>query len=149
VTATATNITLPSWPPIVVTDASVWVARLIPQEPKHTACLAWWQAFDLSSGRIIAPVLLLSEVCGAISRRTGQPTLARRVLRSLKGMPELAFVTMDRELAEHAAQLAADLGLRGADAVYVALAHRLHAPLLSLDGEHAAKAGQMVEVIQL
>jgi predicted nucleic acid-binding protein len=107
------------------------------------------ESFDASVGRIIALVLLLSEVCGAISRRTGKPALARRVLRMLGKAAELTFVTMDRELAQHAARLAADLGLRGADAVYVALAHRLHAPLLSLDDEHRTKAGRMVQVVQL
>jgi predicted nucleic acid-binding protein len=142
-----TAVALPSWPVAVVTDASVWVARLIPQEPKHAACVTWWESFDASSGRIIAPVLLLSEVCGAISRRTGKPRLALQVLRTLLDAPELTFVTMDREFAEHAARLAAGLGLRGADAVYVALAHRLHVPLLSLDSEHSTKAGRTVEVI--
>lgn len=142
-----TVVELPSWPAVMVTDASVWVARFIPQEPKHAACVAWWEAFDSSSGRIIAPDLLLSEVCGAISRRTRKPRLARHVLRTLLDAPELTFVTMDRELAEHAARLATDLSLRGADAIYVALAHRLHVPLLSLDDEHSTKAGRTVEVI--
>lgn len=133
----------------VVTDASVWVARLIPQEPKHAACVDWWQNFDASSGRIIVPVLLLAEVGGAISRRTGKPALARQVVQTLLKTPELTFVPMDQELGEHAAQLAASLGLRGADAVYVALAHRLHVPLLSLDDEHTNKAGKTMQVLQL
>lgn len=139
---------LPSWPAVVVTDASVWVARLIPQEPKHAACVAWWASFDAASDQIVAPVLLLSEVCGAISRRTGKPTLARQVLRTLLDAPELTFVMMDRELGEYAAQLAANLGLRGADAVYIALAHRLRVPLLSLDDEHSTKAGRTVRVVR-
>lgn len=133
----------------IVTDASVWVARLIPQESKHEACVAWWRNFDASSGRIVVPVLLLAEVGGAISRRTGKPAIARRVVQTLLSAPELTFVPMDRDLGEHAAEIAARLGLRGADAVYVALAHRLGIPLLSLDVEHATKAGRTVQVLQL
>lgn len=143
-----TTISLSS-APAVVTDASVWVARLIPQEPRHATCVEWWRSFDASSGRIIVPVLLLAEVGGAISRRTGKPALARQVVQTLLKTPELTFVPMDQELGEHAAQLAASLGLRGADAVYVALAHRLHVPLLSLDDEHTKKAGKTVQVLQL
>jgi predicted nucleic acid-binding protein len=135
-------------PSVVVTDASVWVARLTPQEPKHDVCVGWWRDFDATSGRIIAPVLLLAEVGGAISRRTGKPALAQRVVQTLLDTPELTFVPMDRELGEHAAAMAANLGLRGADAIYVALAHRLNLPLLSLDEEHTTKAGRTVQVLQ-
>ncbi len=136
-------------PSVVVTDASVWVARLTPQEPKHEACVGWWRDFDAASGRVIAPVLLLAEVGGAISRRTGKPALAQRVVQTMLNTPELTFVPMDRELGEHAAALASKLGLRGADAIYVALAYQLRLPLLSLDAEHTTKAGRMVRVLQL
>jgi predicted nucleic acid-binding protein len=132
----------------VVTDASVWVARFTPQEARHAACAEWLADFVKSGGQIVAPVLMLAEVCGAIGRRTGQPRLAQDIYAALVNAPEITFVEMDRALAQHAAQLAIDLRLRGADATYVALAHHLGVPLLSLDEEHEIRAGKMIDVIR-
>lgn len=132
----------------VVTDASVWVARFIPQEAGHAACATWLGQFARAGGEIIAPVLMAAEVCGAISRRTAQPELAREIYAALTNAPEITFVEMNGELAQLAAQTAIDLRLRGADAVYVALARHLGLPLLSLDDEHRIRAGGVIQVIQ-
>jgi predicted nucleic acid-binding protein len=45
-----------------------------------------------------------------------------------------------------AAELIAEVGLRGADAVYVATAHHLNVPLVTPDREQRARAGRLVEV---
>ena len=53
---------------------------------------------------------------------------------------------MEQALAQEAARLAADLGLRGADAFYIAAAARLKIPLITLDQDQAKRAATMVEV---
>ncbi|CAA9315995.1 MAG: hypothetical protein AVDCRST_MAG93-5498, partial [uncultured Chloroflexia bacterium] len=50
------------------------------------------------------------------------PTILHSQIRML---PNLILVPLDEDLANSAAQLAADLKLRGADAVYIALAAQL------------------------
>ncbi len=132
----------------IVTDASVWVARFIPQEARHTVCAEWLTEFVKLGGDIIVPVLMIAEVCGAISRRTGRPELAHEIYAALVNASEITFVEVNSELAQHAAQLAIDLRLRGADAVYVALAHHLGLPLLSLDEEHRTRAGEIIKFIE-
>jgi predicted nucleic acid-binding protein len=47
---------------------------------------------------------------------------------------------VDALLGEHAANLAADFGSRGADAVYVALASHLQHALITLDKEMKSRA---------
>ena len=54
---------------------------------------------------------------------------------------------VDHDLGYEATRIAIDLGMRGADAMYVALAHKLGAPLVSLDREHVTRAGTYVKVI--
>lgn len=140
-------ITLPDWPPVLVVDASVWVARLIPQDRNHEVAVAWWRAFADAGARAAAPSLMLAEVGGAVSRRTERPQLARRTIAMLLSAPELILVPMERDLSEATARLAAELGLRGADAAYAALALRFHVPLISLDKDHAARAGRRIRVV--
>ncbi len=133
-------------PLAVVVDASVWVSRLVPQDVHHEASRRWFEAFAADGGRLVAPVLLLPEMAGAITRRTGASDLARQVVQQLQRMRTLRLVILDRQLGQVASQLAADLGLRGADATYVAIADQLKIPLLTWDNEHVEIAGQRITV---
>ena len=53
------------------------------------------------------------------------------------------LASVDAELAQLGAELAADRHLRGADALYIALAHRLSVPLVTWDREQRER-GQEV-----
>jgi predicted nucleic acid-binding protein len=63
-------------------------------------------------------------------------------------LPWLRAVEIDESLGLFAAQVAADYRLRGADALYVAVAVRLRMPLVTLDNEQASRAAAAVEVIR-
>lgn len=132
----------------IVVDASVWVARLVPEDVFHESVKAWMTAQLQKGDQFLAPALLLAEVCGAISRRTTS-SLALKAVDLLQDLPGLQFVEMDHSLLEQAAQLAAVLGLRGADATYVAVAARLDLPLLTLDVDQKSRAGKQVTVLEI
>jgi predicted nucleic acid-binding protein len=133
-------------PLTAVVDASVWVSRLVPQDVHHAASRRWLEEFTGQGGGIVAPVLLLPEIAGAISRRTGAPELAHRAVQQLQRLPTLRLVAVDRRLGQDAGRLAADLGLRGADATYVAIAEQLKIPLFTWDREQSDKAGKRIAV---
>ncbi len=82
---------------------------------------------------VFSPTLLLVEVSAAVARvfnDTGRGiTLAQAVYR----LPGQVWVSLDESLAEEAARLAANHRLRGADAVYAAVARRHGATLVTLD----------------
>ncbi len=65
-------------------------------------------------------------------------------MRLLSRLPALRIVAVDSELAEAAARLAGDQRLRGADAVYVALAKRLSLPLVTWDLEQVSRASEVI-----
>jgi predicted nucleic acid-binding protein len=96
--------------------------------------------------KLFSPTLLLADVAGALSRRIGQSELAHQAVQMLLRLTELRLVPVDGRLGRSAAQLAAEIGLRGVDAVYVATAHQLKVPLVTLDREQQARAGRLVEV---
>src|SRR3972149_4675609 len=71
----------------------------------------------------------LAKGPGPTPRRIGRPQLAMQALSLLQRLPNMRLVPIEADLAQLAGRFAADLGLRGADAVYVSLAHRLRVAL--------------------
>lgn len=130
----------------VVVDASIWVSRLVPQDEHHERCQKWLLAQRAAGVTLISPSLLLPEVAGAISRRTGDAALAERAVKSLQSLPGLRLIEMNQSVIQAAAQLAASCGMRGADSVYVAVAQQLGIPLATLDIDQRTKASGMVKI---
>jgi predicted nucleic acid-binding protein len=129
-----------------VVDASVWVARLVPQDAFHAVVRDWLEAQRARGTLLAAPGLLLVEVAGVVARRTGDHHLAKQSIIVLQGLPELRLVEMDRPLLHYAAELAAMHGLHGADACYVAVAASLNLPLATLDDDQRRRAASLVHI---
>ena len=132
----------------MVVDASVVVSHLVPQEAGHDVSRRWVERHIGAGGLVIAPVLLLPEVAGAIARRTGRPELARRAVDALLRLASLRLLALDETLARAAASVAAQLRLRGADAVYIAAASELRVPLVTWDAEQRERAAGVVAVLE-
>ena len=106
---------------MTIVDASVFVAVYHAPDAFHATSTAWLQRHVRSGAPIVLPLLVFSEVAGPIARQTGDPLQAHRAVRQLRALPRLYLIPLDAALADLSAELAADLRLRGADAVYVAL----------------------------
>ncbi|OGL05900.1 MAG: hypothetical protein A3H48_00710 [Candidatus Rokubacteria bacterium RIFCSPLOWO2_02_FULL_71_18] len=113
---------------------------------RHEASRRWLTRHVAGGGLVIAPTLLLPEVAGAVARRTAEPRLARRAVDAVLRLPALRLVPVDDVLARMAAKLAARLRVRGADAVYIAVAATLQLPLVTWDVEQRDRAARLVEV---
>ena len=61
-------------------------------------------------------------------------------------LPRLRLIEIDQPIILEAARLAADLGLRGADSIYVAVAVRLNLPLVTLDEDQSTRAAPVISV---
>jgi len=132
----------------IVVDASVWVARLVTDDAFHGPVKTWMSVRRNEDDRFLAPSLLLAEIGGAIGRRT-TPALGLKAVEHVQSLPALQLVEMEYSLLREAAQLAAELGLRGADSVYVALAARLDLPLMTLDADQKARAGGRIRILEI
>lgn len=129
-----------------VVDASVWVSRFVPNDVQHESSHIWLEGVVFRRELVAAPALLLVEVAGAISRRTGRPELAAGVVDLLQRLPGSRLVPVDAQLARDAASLAGELRLRGGDASYVALAQRLGFLLVTWDQEQLARGNAATRV---
>lgn len=129
---------------MIVVDASVWVSWLRPADRHHQATRGWLEPRLLAGEVMATPDLAIIEVAGAIARITGQPSLGRRSAAGLIDIPLLEVHSGDKERFSLAIALAADCRLRGADAVYAALAMRLDATLVTWDAELLDRASSRV-----
>jgi predicted nucleic acid-binding protein len=137
----------PTPPAPVISDASVWVAFFLTADVTNAASFAWIDQHHAAGGMLVAPAILLTEVAAAISRRLGPatgPPLALQAAATLARLPLLRIVPMDEALVTTATDLAARLGLRGADALYVAAAQHLGLPLLTWDREQLTRPAGLI-----
>ncbi|MDO8341485.1 MAG: PIN domain-containing protein, partial [Candidatus Woesebacteria bacterium] len=92
------------------------------------------------------PLLVWAEIAGAVARRTGDTDRGIKVSELIAAKIWVRGVPLDASLASESMRLAAKLRLRGADAVYVALAATSREPLITLDAEMLERARGVAEV---
>jgi predicted nucleic acid-binding protein len=129
---------------MAVIDASVYVALMNAHEAAHDVCWAWFERARRLGKPLRAPVLLLAEVAAALSRGVSDPLLAHQVVQQLVQTQTVELYPMTVELAEQAAGIAADCGIRGCDAVYVALAEQTRDGLVTLDRQQLERGRAVV-----
>lgn len=130
----------------MVVDATVWISALIKSDVNHLPSEIWRQSWLRNPSRIVLPIIALAEVGGAISRRIGSPFVADRLVASLSSDPKIEIRDLDRNLGQQAARVASRYRLRGADAVYVALATDLGLPLVTWDQEILDRASDIIDL---
>ena len=131
----------------VTIDTSVFISRLRQDDVAHVKSQALLEALPGRPVLTILPTLVRPEIAGVVSRFSGDAQLGRRALEVLDPLPNLNLVALDARLAEEAAQLAADHGMKGADAVYVAVARLFDTTLVTLDQQQADRASSVVRAM--
>jgi len=124
---------------VIVVDASVWVSGAVPDETDYQLVRRWLRTQLRTGEPLGGPTIVLAEVAGAIARRSGSTGEADEAVREVLLVAGPNLLPVDETLAREAARLAADLGLRGADATYVATAARFACPLVTWDAEMIRK----------
>ena len=129
---------------MAIVDASVYVALVLPHEEAHGDCWAWLRQAHARGEEISAPAILAPEVGAAIGRGVGEPELARRAVQQMLSGYVVDLVPITESLAARAGMIAIDHRIRGADAVYVALAERCHDELITLDRQQLERGAAVV-----
>jgi predicted nucleic acid-binding protein len=128
-------------------DANVFTAAARPAEPHFTQSRAMVIELRRRAIEIVCPTLTISELIAAIARATGDCPLALRVARQFSRLPGLSLIALDEPLSWVAGQLAATNRLRGADAVYLAVAQQSNTTLVTWDNEMLQRSGKVVPTL--
>lgn len=126
-------------------DASVHVSALNPREADSAASQAFLAQIQRQRIPLFCPTLLLVEVAAAVARAIGDAGRAVALATELRGLPNQTLVSLDEALADRAAGLAATAHLRGADAVYAAVAQQYGTTLVTLDRQQLGRLSPLVK----
>ena len=130
-----------------VVDASVWVSYFMQTEATHSASRDWITQKADAGIPILGPGHVLAEISGAVARRTGREELGRVTCTVIDQLPPFQLIPIDRELADISASIAASTRIKGADAVYVALALLMNSPLVTWDKEQLTRGSPIIETL--
>ena len=128
-------------------DASVWLREATPSDPEYATCHALLEVLHTRALPLYEPWLILAEVGGPVARLLRDPMRGRVYADIVRSFPNTTFIDLDEGLAREAAELAADYFLRGADAIYGAVARRYRCTLVSLDNEHHQRLKVILPVL--
>ena len=130
-----------------VIDASVWVAAFHKADIFHDRAIRVLEKFLIEDVLVRVPSIVFAEVGGSIRRRTNNTKLALTALVKMRAY-DLNIREIDEAFAEMAADVAARIGLRGADAFYIALAKETGDTLWTFDEEQRLKGSAEAETKQ-
>ena len=128
----------------ITVDSSILVTALRKDEKHHDKCLSLLEGIKNGEHIAIEPYSVLVEVVAAIRRRTGSKDIAVKVKNDLLRIESFNFFDIDSVSAERATDIAADIGVRGMDAIVIQVARERNTPLISLDEEMIEKAKLIV-----
>lgn len=119
----------------IVIDASVFVAAARPSEPHHADSRQFIAEVRWAEIEIVCPTLVLPECSAAIFRRTADAQLAAQIVEMTEDLPNLKLISLTLARAWRASNLAVICGLRGSDAIYIAVASEFSATMIAWDKE--------------
>jgi predicted nucleic acid-binding protein len=126
-------------------DASVHISALNPAETGSAPSQAFLARVQRDHLPLFCPTLLLVEVAAAVARALGAAERAVALATALRGWSNQTLIPLDEALADRAANLAAIAHLRGADAVYAAVAQRYDTTLVTLDRQQLERLPPVVK----
>jgi predicted nucleic acid-binding protein len=129
-------------------DASVRVSALSPLGADSADSRAFLTQVQERQMPLFCPTLLLVEMSVAVARALGDADRAMALAAALRGWPNQTLVPLGEAAADRAAKLAATAGLRGADAVYAAVAQEYDTTLVTLDRQQLERLPPGVKVMR-
>ena len=129
-------------------DASVHLSALNPYEPGSAASQTFLGLVHRRQIPLFCPTLLPVEVAAAVARAVGDAGRAVAIATVLRGLPNQTLVPLDDALADVAARLAATSRLRGAGAVYAAVAQQYGTTLITLDRQQLERLPPTVRTVR-
>ena len=127
-------------------DASVIVNSLMEKEPYCSQSKAFLNMVQEKSIKTFLPEIVIPEITSGVFRATKDENFAFQFTKNLRLIPNFSFVPIDTKLADLASLVICKTGLKGTDAIYVALAFDYNLELITLDKEQLEKGKKLIKV---
>ena len=128
-------------------DASVHINALNPAEPGSAESQGFLDFLRRGNMSQVCPTLLIAEVAGALARAFDDHEESLAFALAIRNLPNVSLIPLDELLAVSAAELAARYRLRGADAVYAAVAQRHQTVLVTNDRQQLERLAIVLPVM--
>lgn len=128
-------------------DASVYINALNPHEAGSTESQAFLAHVYQGRISVFSPTLLLIELAGVVARVFDDSQRGIAYARAVYQLPGHVWLPLDQRLAATALALAAHHRLRGADAVYAAVAQQQDTVLVTLDRQQLTRLHPTVRAV--
>jgi len=128
-------------------DASVHIRAASPSEAGAVESHSFIDQLHGRPWPVFSPTLLLIEVAAAVARNKNDAAQGMAVAQAVRGLPGQVWVPWDDSLTDEAVRLAAELRLRGADAVYAAVAKRYRTTLVTWDRQQLDRLRTAIPVL--
>jgi predicted nucleic acid-binding protein len=128
-------------------DANIWISAITPSEADHAASREFLRKVSSFGLTVVVPTLLRAEIAATLSRTSAVPRTVVGLSKVLASLPTIRWIGLDEDLADVAAKIATDYQLRGADAVYAAVASEHNCWLVTLDQEHLQRLPRTMTVL--
>lgn len=132
---------------MLTVEANVFISAASASEAGAAVSRAFIRRISLLSVPLYCPTILLPEVSAGIARPTNNSILAKQVTDDVARLPSLVCVGLDQLRADLAVDAAITCRLRGADAVYVAVAQEYSTTLITWDQELLTRGAAAVTVM--
>lgn len=133
--------------PIFTIDASVFVNSVNRREDDYMDSNRFMRWVHKEGHPVVVPTLLLIELAGSIARGQRSAARADRFVKRLYELRHFTFVPLDEPVMWNSVDIATQHQLRGGDAVYVAVARRYAATLITLDREQRARVSSVIATL--
>jgi len=122
-------------------DASVWIAAADATDKFHQPSRGLLRKVVTDGIAVIQPSFGRTEVACALARRLRDGAQGQQLTHSLMNRMVTSEIAMDVAFLTATENIGTSLFLRGADALYAAIAQQSQGPLISWDNEHLQRAG--------
>jgi predicted nucleic acid-binding protein len=127
---------------VIVLDTSVWLGAILPEDVHFAETQLWIHHIQLTRTRFAVPAHFPAEVSGVLARIGIDDRFVEEVIKQIDSIERFEIYPISAGHGLLAAEIAWKARVRGADAIYIALAHQLDVPLVSWDRQQRER-GQM------
>ncbi|HET9659831.1 MAG TPA: type II toxin-antitoxin system VapC family toxin [Thermomicrobiales bacterium] len=118
---------------MIVIDTSAWIAGLMRGDAHHAGTVPFLRLMESRSTQNYVPAHFLAEIAGVLARTGERGEIIEREIGSIEKSGRFHIAPVSVGLGLLAAEIARVAKIRGADAVFVALARGLDFPLITWD----------------